>query len=269
MDNYLAVDIGASSGRLVSATLQGGQLHLEELHRFGNSFTERDGHDYWNVDDLFDEIIKGLQKAKQKGIHSCTLGIDTWAVDYVLLDQEGRRIHDIYAYRDARTFHAPERLHQLISREDVYEKTGIQELNFNTLYQLFVHDQGQLAQANKILMVPDYLYYRLTGIMMNETTNASTMQLLNVKTRELDEELLALLQLRRNQFAALTEPGQTLGQSYQSLFSSTIFQTASSSSCLHTIQPQLWRVFRRSGKNRGPILAAERGHFWEWSGNKP
>ncbi|TKH45912.1 rhamnulokinase [Paenibacillus terrae] len=211
MDNYLAVDIGASSGRLVSATLQGGQLHLEELHRFGNSFTERDGHDYWNVDDLFDEIIKGLQKAKQKGIHSCTLGIDTWAVDYVLLDQEGRRIHDIYAYRDARTLHAPERLHRLISREDVYEKTGIQELNFNTLYQLFVHGREQLAQADKILMVPDYLYYRLTGIMMNETTNASTMQLLNVKTRELDEELLALLQLRRNQFAALTEPGQTLG----------------------------------------------------------
>lgn len=86
------------------------------------------------------------------------------------------------------------------------KKTGIQELNFNTLYQLFVHDREQLAQADKILMVPDYLYYRLTGIMVNETTNASTMQLLNVNTRGFDEDLLSLLQLRRDQFSALAEP---------------------------------------------------------------
>ncbi|KAF6621452.1 rhamnulokinase [Paenibacillus sp. EKM102P] len=211
MNNYLAVDIGASSGRLVSATLQGEQIHLQELHRFNNSFTERNGHDYWNIDNLFDEIIQGLQKAKQNGIDSCTLGIDTWAVDYVLLNKEGHRIHEVYAYRDARTLHAPDKLHQLISREEVYEKTGIQELNFNTLYQLFAHDREQLAQADKILMVPDYLYYRLTGIMVNEMTNASTMQLLNVNTREFDEDLLSLLQLRRNQFSELAEPGRVLG----------------------------------------------------------
>ncbi|WP_090737668.1 rhamnulokinase [Paenibacillus sp. Mc5Re-14] len=211
MNNYLAVDIGASSGRLVSATLQGEQIHLQELHRFNNSFTERHGHNYWNIDNLFDEIIQGLQKAKQNGIESCTLGIDTWAVDYVLLHKEGHRIHEVYAYRDARTLQAPDKLHQLISREDVYEKTGIQELNFNTLYQLFVHDREQLAQADKILMVPDYLYYRLTGIMVNEMTNASTMQLLNVNTREFDEDLLSLLQLRRNQFSELAEPGRVLG----------------------------------------------------------
>ncbi len=211
MNNYLAVDIGASSGRLVSATLEGEQIHLQELHRFNNSFTERNGHAYWNIDNLFDEIIQGLQKAKQNGIDSCTLGIDTWAVDYVLLNKEGRRIHEVYAYRDARTLHASDKLHQLMSREDVYEKTGIQELNFNTLYQLFVHDREQLAQADKILMVPDYLYYRLTGIMVNEMTNASTMQLLNVNTREFDEDLLSLLQLRRDQFSELAEPGRVLG----------------------------------------------------------
>ncbi|MDP1510572.1 rhamnulokinase [Paenibacillus sp. CMAA1739] len=211
MSNYLAVDIGASSGRLVSATLEGEQIHLQELHRFNNSFTERNGHAYWNIDNLFDEIIQGLRKAKQNGIDSCTLGIDTWAVDYVLLNKEGRRIHEVYAYRDARTLHAPNKLHQLMSRQDVYEKTGIQELNFNTLYQLFVHDREQLAQADKILMVPDYLYYRLTGIMVNEMTNASTMQLLNVNTREFDEDLLSLLQLRRDQFSELAEPGRLLG----------------------------------------------------------
>ncbi|KZE82423.1 rhamnulokinase [Paenibacillus jamilae] len=211
MNNYLAVDIGASSGRLVNATLEGEQIHLQEIHRFNNSFTERNGHDYWNIDKLFDEIIQGLQKAKQNGIDSCTLGIDTWAVDYVLLNKEGRRIHEVYAYRDARTLHAPDKLHQLMSRQDVYEKTGIQELNFNTLYQLFVHDREQLAHADKILMVPDYLYYRLTGIMVNEMTNASTMQLLNVNTREFDEDLLSLLQLRRDQFSELAEPGRVLG----------------------------------------------------------
>ncbi|MGZ0038871.1 rhamnulokinase [Paenibacillus ottowii] len=113
MNNYLAVDIGASSGRLVSATLEGEQIHLQELHRFNNSFTERNGHDYWNIDNLFDEIIQGLRKAKQNGIDSCTLGIDTWAVDYVLLNKEGRRIHEVYAYRDARTLHASDKLLQL------------------------------------------------------------------------------------------------------------------------------------------------------------
>lgn len=213
MNNYIAVDIGASSGRLVKGTLHknSGKIQLQEIHRFSNSFTEKEGHQYWDVDYLFVEIVKGLQKAKKEGMDACTLGIDTWAVDYVLLDENGKRIHEVYAYRDDRTKEAPNELHQEISRLEVYSKTGIQELPFNTLYQLYVHDRDQLSRTDKIVMVPDYLYYRLTGKLLNEVTNASTMQLLNLSTREFDDDLLELLGLRRDQFAELAEPGVKLG----------------------------------------------------------
>ncbi|AZK47661.1 rhamnulokinase [Paenibacillus lentus] len=211
MKNYIAIDIGASSGRLLHAQLYGEQLALKEIHRFANSFHHRHGHDYWDVDHIFAEIVKGLQKAKRLGIESCYLGLDTWAVDYVLLDQKGDRLEEVYAYRDKRTEGAPEKFHAKISREEVYARTGIQELPFNTLYQLYVHDRNQLCEADKIMLVPDYLYYRLSGRKVNEVTNASTMQMLNLRTREFDEELLKLLSLRRDQFSELIEPGQSLG----------------------------------------------------------
>lgn len=211
MIHHIAVDIGASSGRLVHGTLEQGKLRLQELHRFANGFERKGNHDYWDIEHLFEEILIGLGKAKQAGIEQCTLGIDTWAVDYVLLDRDGARLHDVYAYRDARTNGAPDALHQHISRAAVYAKTGIQELSFNTLYQLYVHDKQQLDEAERIMFVPDYLYYRLAGKSMNEATNASTSQMINLATGDYDEELLALLKLKREQFAPLTEPGALLG----------------------------------------------------------
>lgn len=208
----IAVDIGASGGRLVAAALRGNRLEMNELHRFDNAFMQKDGHDYWDIDTLFREILIGLNKAKAAGIRTCTLGIDTWGVDYALLDSSGERLHDVYAYRDERTSGAADRLHQgLFGRDSVYAKTGIQELSFNTLYQLYVHDREQLEQANRILLVPDYLYYLLSGKKINETTNASTTQLLNLETREFDTELLQALGLEREQFAELTQPGAHLG----------------------------------------------------------
>lgn len=217
MIHHIAVDIGASSGRLVHAVLEQGKLQLQELHRFPNGFQRKDGHDYWDIEQLFQEIIAGLAKAKQAGIQSCTLGIDTWAVDYVLIDEQGKRLHDVYAYRDARTSGAPDELHKHISREVVYGKTGIQELTFNTLYQLYVHDDKQLSEADQILYIPDYLYYRLTGKVMNEATNASTSGMINLQTGNYDEELLQLVGVKRSQFASLTEPGETLGPLLPSL----------------------------------------------------
>lgn len=211
MTNHIAVDIGASSGRLVLGTLQDGKLSLREIHRFANGFAERGGSCFWDIDYLFGEIIAGLQKAKSQGIERCTLGIDTWAVDYVLLNEAGERIQEVYAYRDRRTDQAMERLAQIIPPETVYGKTGIQRLAFNTLYQLFVHDREELSRADSILMVPDYLYYRLTGKKVNETTNASTTQLLNLGTRDFDPDLLGLLGLRKEQFPGLAEPGTELG----------------------------------------------------------
>ncbi|OKP73044.1 rhamnulokinase [Paenibacillus sp. P3E] len=219
MNKHIAVDIGASSGRLVLGTLRDGILTLEELHRFSNGFTEHEGSCFWDIDYLFDQIITGLQKATAHGITECTLGIDTWAVDYVLLDAEGNRIQEVYAYRDCRTEGMMEEVAALIPPETVYAKTGIQQLTFNTLYQLYAHDRNERAAAEQILLVPDYLYYRLGGRKINEVTNASTTQLLNLQTGDFDSELLSLLHLRREQFAVLTAPGESLGYIREQLVS--------------------------------------------------
>lgn len=211
MRDYVAVDIGASSGRLVRGELRDGRLSLQEIHRFDNGFSERNGHCYWDIDHLYREILRGLQKAKKLGIERCTLGIDTWAVDYALLDGKGERIGEVYAYRDSRTFKAVPQVHAVLPFMRIYEKTGIQHLPFNTLYQLFAHDRGELARAEQILLVPDYLYYLLSGRRISEMTNASTTALLNLQSREYDPELLRLLGLPRSKFPALTEPGTRLG----------------------------------------------------------
>lgn len=211
MRDYVAVDIGASSGRLVRGTLQDGRLALQEIHRFENGFSERDGHCYWDIDHLYREILRGLQQAKKLGIERCTLGIDTWAVDYALLDEKGERIGEVYAYRDSRTLEAVPQVHAAYPFARIYEITGIQQLTFNTLYQLYAHDPKELAAAKEVLLVPDYLYYLLSGRKMNELTNASTTALLNLQTRDYDPDLLGLLGLSRSKFPALTEPGTRLG----------------------------------------------------------
>ncbi|MGO0063391.1 rhamnulokinase [Brevibacillus fluminis] len=211
MRNHIAVDIGASSGRLVLGTIVEGRIRLQEIHRFKNGFVEKEGHCYWDIDTLFDEVIAGLKKAKAQGIDDCTLGIDTWAVDYVLLDEAGQRLHDVYAYRDDRTSQAIADVTARIPARAIYEKTGIQFQSFNTLFQLSVHDREQLRQAASILLVPDYLHYRLTGQRVNEVTNASTTQLLHLQTKDYDKDLLALLGLSRSQFPPLMQPGESLG----------------------------------------------------------
>lgn len=211
MNNHIAVDIGASSGRLVRGILQEGVLTLEEIYRFSNRFTEQEDSCFWDIDYLFEQIIIGLQRAKAQGITACTLGIDTWAVDYVLVDAEGNRVQEVFAYRDRRTDLAMDEVEKYISAQAIYEKTGIQKLSINTLYQLYVHSKEELAEADQILLVPDYLYYRLTGRKINEVTNASTTQLLNLDSRDFDDDLLKFLNIKREQFATLTEPGAVLG----------------------------------------------------------
>ncbi|MEK4142931.1 rhamnulokinase [Paenibacillus odorifer] len=211
MNNHIAVDIGASSGRLVRGILQEGILSLEELHRFSNSFTEQEGSCFWDIDYLVEQIMIGLQKAKTDGITTCTLGIDTWGVDYVLVDADGNRVQEVYAYRDRRTDLAVDLVAKQLSPQTVYEKTGIQQLSINTLNQLYVHNEEELAQADQILLVPDYLYYRLTGRKINEVTIASTTQLLNLESRDFDDDLLEFLNIRKDQFSKLTEPGVVVG----------------------------------------------------------
>ncbi|MBC1553046.1 rhamnulokinase [Listeria booriae] len=209
---HVAVDVGASSGRLLLGELVDGKIALTEVHRFKNGFSQVDGVDLWDIDHIFTNILVGLEKLKQSGVASCTLGIDTWAVDYCLVGPGGKRLQEVVSYRDARTDQAMDAVLKRVPAADIYEKTGIQFLQFNSLYQLFVEDAELKRQAESVMMVPDYLGYLLTGQRVTEVTNASSTQMLNLCTREFDGELLDVVGLAAGQFASFAKPGQLLGK---------------------------------------------------------
>lgn len=209
---YIAVDIGASSGRLMKSRLEDGQLTLDEIHRFKNGYYQEGDLRYWDIDQLIQEILKGLQKLKKSGVESCQIGIDTWGVDYCLIGEDGQRLSQPISYRDSRTNHAVEKLSKWVPLDDLYKKTGIQIQPFNTLFQLFVEDKKLLKATKKILLIPDYIGYVLTGKAVLERTNASTTQLLNIQTGELDPELLNLIGLSSHQFPDIVEAGTRLGE---------------------------------------------------------
>lgn len=208
---YVAVDIGASSGRLMLSQLAEGKLKLTEVHRFKNGFTNKNEHDCWDIDHLLKEIFMGLEKIKQAGYDEITLGIDTWAVDYVLVGKDGQRLKDPVSYRDARTKDSIAKLTSDLSKDYIYEKTGIQFLDFNTLYQLFEEDKDLLAKTDKILMIPDYIGYVLTGKAVTEVTNASTTQMLSLREGLFDQHLLDKVNVTHDQFPKLVDPGTNLG----------------------------------------------------------
>jgi rhamnulokinase len=209
----MAVDIGASSGRLMLATLDNDRkLELKEIHRFSNQFQKINGFERWNINYLFNEIITGLEKAKKMGISECTLGIDTWAVDYCLIDKDRKLLNQSISYRDDRTEDTMEKVFENIPKESIYKKTGIQFQNFNTLFQLYEEDKRLIKQTDKILLIPDYLTYLLTGSMINETTNLSTTQLLNIDKQQLDNDLLNLIGMRPDQFPEIVETGSIIGE---------------------------------------------------------
>ena len=190
---YVAVDIGASSGRLMLGEKSNDQLKLKEIYRFKNGFTFEDGHNRWNIDRLISEIFTGLHKVKLAGYSNISLGIDTWGVDYVLVNQDGNKISNPISYRDHRTANSVIKLTQKYSKEYIYEKTGIQFLNFNTLYQLFEEDSNLLERTKWIMMIPNYIGYVLTGKAVTEVTNASTTQMLNLREGLFDDNLLKTL----------------------------------------------------------------------------
>ena len=219
--DHIAIDIGASGGRLFSGKITGDpsdfassnhKIRIREIYRFQNSTVQRQGHYFWEIDLLFNHIIIGLKEAFRNGITRCTAGIDTWGVDYVLIDRNGNRVTDVFSYRDNRTDNAMKSFHKIISEQDIYQKTGIQFLQFNTLYQLFVHNREELKNTWKILLIPDYLYFLFTGRCLNEETNASTTQMLNLFQKDFDTDLLSSLGLDKNQFAGLIKPGNFIGK---------------------------------------------------------
>lgn len=211
---YLAVDIGASSGRHMLSHLEDGKLVLEEIYRFPNGMTEKNGHKVWDVERLFAEILNGMKQCARLGKIPHSMGIDTWAVDYVLLDGQGRRIGDAAAYRDGRTQGMDEKVYAQITEEELYRRTGIQKQIFNTIYQLAaVKEQHPkwLEQADCLLMMPDYFHFLLTGKKVQEYTNATTTQLVSPVTKDWDEELIRQLGYPRRLFQEIRMPGYELG----------------------------------------------------------
>jgi len=214
MDRYLAVDIGASSGRHILGHMEDGRIVLEQVYRFENRMVEKNGHACWDVDALHAHVLAGLRAAKDAGKAPVSMGIDTWGVDFVLLDQQGLRIGDAVAYRDKRTEGMEQAVERIVPFGLLYERTGIQRQPFNTLYQLMAVKRDhpeQLAQAHSLLMMPDYLHFLLTGRRSQEYTNATTTALVDVHAKAWDLDLLDALDLPRALFGELSMPGTSLG----------------------------------------------------------
>ncbi len=208
----LAVDIGASSGRHILGYLQNGVLKQEEIYRFENNIVNQDGTLVWDIEHLVSEVKAGIRQCNALGKIPNTVAIDTWGVDYVLLDKCGKEIMPAVAYRDSRTNGIPEEIDTIIPRLDLYERTGIQSINFNTVYQLYCDKKsGKLDKAAHFLMIPEYLSYKLTGVIKNEYTNATTGAIVNAKTKKLDKELLELLGIRTDIFKELSLPTEIVG----------------------------------------------------------
>ena len=212
---FFAVDLGATSGRTIIGSICEGQFHLEEVTRFPNNLIEQGGHFYWDIYALYFEIIRGLKEVAQRGLEITSIGIDTWGVDFVMIGDDGAILRNPRAYRDPITFEAmDDYLKHVISRKEVYEITGIQFMNFNSIFQLYAMKQegnSALKHAQKILFVPDALSWMLTGNEVCEYTIASTSQLLDPRTKLLDERLLASLGLTRSMFGKMVNPGTPIG----------------------------------------------------------
>ena len=212
MNNYyIAVDIGASSGRLIAGWLEDGKIAVKEMHRFDNGVVSKNGHLCWELDRLFAEIINGLKICKENNIIPKSIGIDTWGVDYVLLDKNGEVIGDTVAYRDGRTSGVIEKTAKIVSQPDQYAHTGIQPQVFNTIYQLMT-DSEKFDKAERLLFVPEYLNYLLTGKMVTEYTNASTSGLVSAETKEWDFDLIEKLGLSKRIFGEIHNPESIVGE---------------------------------------------------------
>lgn len=211
---YLAIDIGASSGRHILAHKEDGKIVLEEVYRFPNGMVDNNGELVWEADRLFAEIKNGMKKCKELGKIPASVGIDTWAVDFVLLDEKGERMGNATAYRDGRTRGMDEKVYEIINEDDLYARTGIQKQIFNTIYQLMAvkeREPERLLAAKKLLLIPDYFNYLLTGKAVTEYTNATTMQLVSPETKDWDFDLIEMLGYPRDIFMEIHMPGSELG----------------------------------------------------------
>lgn len=212
---YLAVDIGASSGRHMLAYMQDGKMRLEEVYRFENGMKTVDGKLLWDTGHLFAEIVNGMKRCKELGKIPVSLSIDTWAVDYVLLDEKDKVMGDAYGYRDSRTNGMDEKVYEVISEAQLYARTGIQKQIFNTIYQLMAAKEKEpelLKKAKTFLMLPDYFQFLLTGKKCSEYTNATSTQLVDPEKKQWDKELIQMLGYPAEMFLPLSLAGREIGE---------------------------------------------------------
>ena len=209
---YLAVDIGASSGRHILSHIENDRLVLEEIYRFDNNLVESENGLVWDTESLFNEVLCGIKKCKKIGKIPKSIAIDTWGVDYVLLDENKKEIKPCFCYRDSRTNGVIDEVESIISPIDLYIKTGIQKQNFNTIYQLYADKKsGRLEKAAYFLMMPDYLSFKLTGEVKNEYTNATTTGLVNANAKTWDTDIIYALGLTGVSFLPLSLPSSHVG----------------------------------------------------------
>ena len=212
---YFAVDLGATSGRTILGTLADGKLEQEELTRFPNNLIETGGHFYWDIYALYLEMIKGLQIVGKRGIDLSSIGIDTWGVDFVFIGDDDAILRNPMAYRDPHTFGAMEEyLSHVVPQREVYDITGIQFMNFNSLFQLYAMrkaNNSAMLHCKKVLFMPDALSWMLTGEAVCEYTIASTSQMLDPRTGDLSEKLIESVGMKRSQFGRMVQPGTQIG----------------------------------------------------------
>ena len=211
---YLSIDIGASSGRHIIGWFENGKIKQKEIYRFDNNIINRGGKLLWDTGNLFQEIVNGMKKCRELDMIPVSMAIDTWAVDFVLLDEKDNLLGDTYAYRDSRTKEMPKEVYRLISENDLYALTGIQKQSFNTIYQLMsvkLTTPELLKKAKTFLMLPDYFHFLLTGNKVSEYTNGTSTQLVNPDTKQWDRELIELLGYPQEIFLPLQMPGTKVG----------------------------------------------------------
>ncbi|PBF76387.1 rhamnulokinase [Clostridioides difficile] len=214
MRYYLAIDIGASSGRHIISYINNGKLEIEEVYRFKNNLIKKDGHFCWDISKLFSEIKNGIKKCIKINKIPVSVAIDTCAVDFVLLDEKDNILGNCVSYRDNRTDGIMEEAFKIIDKKELYLKTGIQFQKFNTIYQLLAIKNQQpdlLEKAKSFLMIPDYFNFLLTGKKVTEYTNATTTQLVNTTTNNWDEEIINKLGFDKMLFAKIKTPKTILG----------------------------------------------------------
>ena len=214
LEHYFAVDLGATSGRTILATYNGETVTMKEVTRFANPMIPLGGHLYWDIANLYNEILKGLKTVADEGIAVNSIGIDTWGCDFAFFGKDGQLLGMPHCYRDQHTKGAQEKFFAKMPADEVYRRTGIQFMDFNSLFQLDTIKRNScqaLEHADKILFIPDALIYMLTGIAICEYTVASTSQMLNPMTGDLDTEILEALGIPREKFGVMTQPGTVAG----------------------------------------------------------